>query len=238
MNAVRDLWYLVRFFHIVPPVPPLMTGSFAALTVASTVAIVHDPRGAPGALVPILLLQAFAASSGFALPARRGHYDLLFARGSSRTAIALVHWVTSIAAGVACWLVLAATEFAVNAGGHATLFTAGTCAAVFLVSTVPWAAGVALPRFSGGIGWLLVTVTLTTTFPSGVAGQWNPSSTRIEELPWAAWSFLVYPIGAVGQRLDPAQSLATVPALVLAISAMAIACRWIAERDVPLEAAQ
>jgi hypothetical protein len=32
--------------------------------------------------------------------------------------------------------------------------------------------------------------------------------------------------------------MAVVPSLTLAIAAMALACRWIAQRDVPLEAAQ
>ncbi len=195
---MRDLWYLVRFFHVVPPVPPMMTSTFVVLTLASTIAIVGDPAVASGALVPVLLLQSFAASSGFALPARRGHYDLLFTRGSSRTSIALVHWATSITPGLGSWLVLAVLEILMSAGASDRLLASGTCAAVFLVSTIPWAIGVALPRFSGGIGWLLVAVTATTTFSSGVMGEWTASSTRIEELAWPAWAFFVYPIGAVG----------------------------------------
>jgi hypothetical protein len=109
---------------------------------------------------------------------------------------------------------------------------------VFLVSTLPWAASVALPRFSAGIGWLLLAVTLATTFSSGVIGTWTASSSGLEELAWSAWSFFVYPIGAIGHPLVKTQFLAAIPALVLAVCAMVIACRWIAERDVPLEAAQ
>jgi hypothetical protein len=235
---VRDLWYLVRFFHVVPPVPSMMKGTFAVLTLAAVIAIVADAGAATGALVPILLLQAFAASSGFALPARRGHYDLLLTRGNSRTSIALVHWASSIATGIGSWFVLAVVEFVVSAGARATLLTSGSCAAVFLVSTLPWATSVALPRFSGGIGWLLLAVTLATTFSSPVLGAWDSTSTRIEELAWPAWSLVVYPVAAVGQRLTRAQLMAAVPAIALAICAMVIACRWIAGRDVPLEAAQ
>jgi len=36
---MRDLWYLVRFFHIVPPVPSMMVSTFVALTTASALAI-------------------------------------------------------------------------------------------------------------------------------------------------------------------------------------------------------
>ena len=235
---MRDLWYLVRFFHVVPPVPAMMKGTFAILTLASAIAIVVDAASAAGALVPVLLLQAFAASSGFTLPARRGHYDLLFSRGNSRTSIALVHWASSIATGINSWLVLAVLEIVVSAGARSTLVASGSCAAVLLVSTVPWATSVALPRFSGGIGWLLLAVTLATTFSSPVLGAWDATSTRIEDLAWPAWALVVYPFAAVGHSLTCAQLMAAVPAIALAICAMVIACRWIAGRDVPLEAAQ
>ena len=235
---MRDLWYLVRFFRVVPPVPSTMTTTFAVLTLASSVAIVYDARAAAGALMPVLLLQAFAASSGFSLPARRGHYDLLFTRGTSRSSIALVHWVASIAAGIMSWLALAILELVVTRGESGTLLASGTCAALFVVSTLPWATSVALPRFSSGIGWLLLTVTLAATFSSPVMGEWTTSSTRIEELAWPAWAFFVYPVGAVGQHLSRAQLVAAIPTLTIAVGAMVIACQWIAQRDVPLEASQ
>ena len=233
-----DLRYLVRFFHVVPPVPSMMTGTFAVLTLAAAIAIVGDSHAAAGALVPVLLLQVFAASSGFTLPARRGHYDLLFTRANSRTSIALMHWASSIGTGITSWLTLAMLEFIVSAGTRTTLLASGTCAAVLLVSTLPWALGVALPRFSAGIGWLLLAVTTATTFSRGVMGDWTAPSTRIEELAWPAWAFFVYPMGAIGQPLAGPQIMAVVPALTLAVFAMAISCRWIAQRDVPLEASQ
>jgi hypothetical protein len=235
---MRDLWYLVRFFHIVPPVPSMMVGTFLVLTIAAAAVIVSDPDRASGALVPVLVLQSFAASSGFLLPARRGHYDLLFTRGSSPTLIALVHWGTSIISGLSSWLALAVLELVVSTGTSQSLFASGTCAAVFVVSTLPWAITVALPRFAGGIGWLLVAVTATTTFSTSVMGDWTARSTRIEDLAWPAWSFFIYPVGAVGQHLARAQMMAVVPTLVLAVCAMVAACRWVAHRDVPLEAAQ
>jgi hypothetical protein len=235
---MRDLWYLVRFFRIVPPVPSMMMSTFVVLTIAAATAIVSDPERASGALVPVLVLQSFAASSGFSLPARRGHYDLLFTRGSRRALIGLVHWAMSIVSGLASWFALAVLELVVSIGRSQSLFASGTLAAVFLVSTLPWAITVALPRFSGGIGWLLVVVTATTMFSSGVMGEWTAASTRIEELAWPAWSFFLYPIGAVGQHLQRPQLVAVVPALALAVCSMVAACRWIAHRDVPLEAAQ
>lgn len=235
---MRDLWYLVRFFHIVPPVPSMMAGTFVVLTLAAGAAIVGSPTTASGALVPVLVLQSLAASSGFSLPARRGHYDLLFTRGNSRLLIALIHWVMSILPGLASWFTVAVVEVVVTGGANQTLFASGTCAAVFLVSTLPWAITVALPRFAAGIGWMLVAITATTTFSSGVMGGWAAASTRIEELAWLAWAFFIYPAGAVGQHLARPQMMAVAPALLLAMGAMVVACRWVARRDVPLEASQ
>ena len=235
---MRDVWYLIRFFSVVPPVPAMMVGTFVVLTMAGAGAIVGDPPHAGGALVPVLILQTFASSSGFSLPARRGHYDLLFTRGSSRALIALVHWATSVSPGLASWLVLSVVEITASAGTRATLAASGTVAAVFLVSTLPWAITVGLPRFSGGIGWMLVVVTTGTTFSTDVFAVWAVPSTRIEDLAWPAWAFFIYPITTVGESLDRKQLMAVTPALLLAVSAMVGACRWIAHRDVPLEAAQ
>jgi hypothetical protein len=235
---MTDLAFLVRFFHVVPPVPSMMTGTFAIVTLAAATAIVGNTNRAAGALVPVLLLQSLAASSGFALPARRGHYDLLLTRGKNRTLIAIVHWATSIAPGLASWLALATLELVVSRGGHASLLATGTCAAVFLVSTLPWAVTIALPRFSGGMGWLLIAVTAATTFSMDVMGQWSAHSTRIEELAWPAWSFLVYPVGALGHDLTGEEIVATVPALMLAVVSMVTACRWVSRTEFPLEASQ
>ncbi len=235
---MRDLLYLVRFFHIVPPVPSMMAGTFVVLTIAAGAAIAGNPTRASGALVPVLVLQSLAASSGFSLPARRGHYDLLLTRGNSRLVIALIHWVMSIFPGLASWFTVAVVEVVVTGGANQALFASGTCAAVFLVSTLPWAITVALPRFAAGIGWMLVAITATTTFSSGVMRGWTAASTRIEELAWPAWSFLIYPAGVVGQHLAGPQVIAVAPALVIAVGAMVVACRWVARRDVPLEAAQ
>ena len=69
--------YMFRFFLVVPPMPLLMIGAFAVITVAIAAVVVLNPSRATGALTPILLLQLFACSSGFDVPARRGHYDLL-----------------------------------------------------------------------------------------------------------------------------------------------------------------
>ena len=229
----------LRFFRVVVPVPGLIGRTFLIVALIGAVSIAGDPARAPGAMVPVLLLQSFAASSGVAVPARRGYYDLLLTGGHSRVWMALAHWLTSIAPGVATWLLDAGVEAAASGGVRTALLTSGTWAAMCLVSTLPWAITVRLPRFSGAIGWLLVLAMSTTMFPFTprvVSGPFTPSD--LESLSWSAWSFLIYPPGLVGQVLSGNQALVVAPALVLAGCSMAAACRSVVRASVPLEAAQ
>ena len=201
------------------------------------VAIVRDPLRSVDAMVPVLLLQLFAVSSGFEVPARRGHYDLLLTSGHPRVWLALVHWATSAAPGAVAWLVLAIVERAAGAGMHLNLVTSGTLTAMGLVSTLPWAINVRLPRFAGGIGWLLALAMSSHVWSSAGAPAGLPGP-GISQLVWPAWTVLVYPVGLVGRDLDLSQSVIAAPAVILAAGAMAAACLWVSRASVPLEAAQ
>jgi hypothetical protein len=216
--------YPLRFFRVVRAQPPLIVWTFACLVAVGSAAIVQQSTRGAGALLPVLLLQVFAASSGFEVPARRGHYDLLLTSGHRRTSMAVVHWASSIAPGAVSWLILAGVEAGVSRGAGTQLLTTGTIAAMVLVSTLPWAITVRLPRYSGAIGWLLALAISTSVWPA------------IHD--WSAWSFLVYPAGVVGRELSLRDSTVAAPAMILAAAAMAIAFRWIARASVPLEAAQ
>src|SRR5688572_22739335 len=133
------LLYLCRFFVVVPPMPLLMLGAFAVATLAAVAVILVDQSGAAGALTPLLLLQLFGAASGFDVPARRGHYDLLLTHGVARRWIIVGHWLASIAPGLIGWVVVAVVLQAVRGHDDVSLFSAGTLVAVALVSTIPWA---------------------------------------------------------------------------------------------------
>lgn len=93
-----------------------------------------------------------------------------------------------------------------------------------LVSVLPWALTIRLPRYSGGIGWLLVLALSTGVWPSAQA--------------WPAWRVLVYPVVLVGRDLSVNDALVAGPALFLSMVAMLMACRWVSRASVPLEAAQ
>jgi hypothetical protein len=216
--------YALRFFRVVTTLPTLILWTFVVVVGVGGAAIVRDSTRSAGAMVPVLLLQLFAASSGFEVPARRGHYDLLLTSGHRRVWMALVHWATSIAPGLMAWLTLAAFEGVASGWADRRLLTSGTLAAVGLVSTLPWAITVRLPRFSGGIGWLLALAISTSVWPSMQL--------------WSAWGVLVYPAGLVGQTLGVRDGLIAAPAVILALVSMVAACRWISRASVPLEAAQ
>jgi hypothetical protein len=215
--------------------PLLMIGAFVVMTVASAIVIVVDPLRAAGALTPILLLQLFGASSGFDVPARRGHYDLLLTHGGPRRWIIVAHWLASALPGVVSWLTLAAI-CAIAGRGHVSLFSSGTLVAVGLVSTIPWATTVRLPRFAGAIGWLLIVATVSLVTPGILTLDGTPG----ERSSWAqtAWASLVYPPVLVGEHLIGTDALRVVPGLLFAAIALAVAFRSVDRRDIPLEAAQ
>jgi hypothetical protein len=93
-----------------------------------------------------------------------------------------------------------------------------------------------LPRFSGGIGWLLALAISASLRP---APEFSIGSTGdLEGWLSSAWGFLVYPPGLVGRELAMPEGIITAPALVLACASMVVACRWVSRASVPLEAAQ
>jgi hypothetical protein len=235
MRAVRRL---LRFFHVVAPVPRLMLATFAAVTIAAAVLTLVQPAKAADAVAPLLLLQLFAASSGFSLPARRGHYDLILTAGESRVRIAAAHWMMSIAPGIASWLLLGAVEIARVGPGRASTITSGSCAAFILMSTIPWATSASLPRFAAAIGWQLLLSLLIVSLSADTAlrlfGSMEGGRAWIE----AMVAVLVYPPVLVGESIASARGLIVIPSLLVSAAAMACALMTIDRQDIPLEGAQ
>jgi hypothetical protein len=230
--------YMARFFAVVLPMPLLMIAAFGVVTAAVALVVVLDPSRAPGALTPILLLQLFACSSGFDVPARRGHYDLLLTHAGSRRLVVFGHWAASACPGIICWLTLAAIcRAALGADAGGLLLRTGSVVAVCLVSTIPWATTLRLPRFSGAIGWLLTVATMTLVAQGPLSG----APEQIEgwrSFIYMAWSVLLYPPVLVGRSLQGIEALAVVPSLVVAVGSLAAAFWSVQRRDIPLEAAQ
>ena len=232
---MRDFVYMVRFFAVVAPTPPLMWPAMlgAGLVAASLIIVGVDQTG--GVLTPLLLLQAFAASSGFMVPARRGHYDLLLTAGYGRVRIAAAHWSVSVLPGLAVWMAVAAVDL--GAEGAAGVLRGGTAIAFALVSTVPWAATVALPRFTAAIAWLLLLTMVMAVLPPEEAALLFAVSDATS-WPLAAAAVALYPVTLVGTDVVVQDAPRILPALVLAACSLAVALAWIGRQDIPLEAPQ
>jgi hypothetical protein len=218
---MADLRYLARYFRVVSPVPALMTGSLVVATLAGLVVIAAGAERDGAVAIPLIVLQAFSASTGFSGPARRGHFDLLLARGEPRVRIALLQWLTAIVPGLAGWLVLALATTVTHWRSANPLVVSGTLVAMLMVSTIPWAVTVALPRFSGAIGWLLL-------ISMGAMGgaEW-PAAVRA----------VIFPVALAGQPLGHRPEVLA-PAVLLSVVSVATALLWVHRADIPLEAAQ
>jgi hypothetical protein len=224
---IRQLLNLARFFIVVPVVPPAMLVGFGAATLVGAGALAIGVKPGPEALAPVLLLQLFAAASGFIVPARRGHFDLLLTRGDSRLAIATVHWAMSVLPGILSWAALATTE---RIYGGTSLTAHGTLLALFIVSTMPWSVTVPLPRLTGSILWLLVFAVAAAALPYRYESPASLSGGfRLQP------EDLLFPWILLGRDVHPSGT-----ALVVAgtIAAMLAAFVWIHRMDVPLESGQ
>jgi hypothetical protein len=162
---------LIRFFCIVRPWHPLVAAGLIVAVVLGGFLLAAGGIQPADALAPILLLQTLSVSSGFAGPARRGHYDFLIASGQKRLAIAAAHWAVSASPGMSAWLVLALIDLVANGGS--ALLSPQVCTGLMLSSTLPWAVTVPLPRLSGGLVWLVfdrvTSGAVATVVPTAVA---------------------------------------------------------------------
>ncbi len=234
---MRDFVYMIRFFSIVTPIPPLMAPAMLAVAGVAAVLILLDDGRSAAALTPLLLLQLFAASSGFMVPARRGHYDLLLTGGHGRVRIAATHWAATILPGIAMWLGVGMVGIVAADGPGASVLSSGSAVALALVSTVPWAATIALPRFTAAIAWLLLLATAAAVFPA------DRGYAVLDPLGSASWlgaslGVTLYPVALVGEDLIGARAALAVPAVAVAAGSMVAGFVWIGRRDIPLEAAQ
>lgn len=218
---MRGTAFLLRFFLVVPPVPGLMALAFGASVACGGVALALHATDPYRALAPIFLLQALAASSGFAVPARRGHYDLLLTSGVTRLRIGIAHLVASTLPGVVCWMIVAGLEAITGAGAAPVSTASGTTAAMVILSVLTWAATVPLPRLTGGILWLLLLVA-----PINHAAL--PAPLRAVVLPWTL----------VGANMSSFGPLAIALPAAVVCAAVLLALAWICRTDITLQVAR
>jgi hypothetical protein len=229
--AMHRASYVWRFFIVVPPVHRLLHVAMVVTTGVGAIVLLVDGRRAAVSMIPLLLLQLFAASSSFLTVARRGYYDLVFTSGERRVIVAAVHWAMSVLPGLLGWCALACLEVVVT--GDGALLAPGTMAALFIVSSIPWAVGVAWPRFAVAIGWLLalsgwwiLRPVAPVTFASSTAA--GSVASLVEPL--------LYPPLLIGDDMTGRLALPGAASVLVAAAAWVCACVWIDRTDVALEA--
>jgi hypothetical protein len=205
--------YALRYFQIVPVVPPLFNVAFAVAVAAAALRMMSGASAAIDALTPVLLLQLFVASSGFRFAARRGYYDLLLTSGTPRWQIAIAHCLVSILPGIVSWACIAALDVTLNRGGGWMSIAPGTCVAFVGASVIAWSVAVFSSRTATTVIWLLVL-----TIP--------------------AIGRLVSPVQLLGTTWSHANGLMLVSGCVTAGMAFTAAIASIVRGSAPLEAAQ
>src|SRR5213593_1351064 len=224
----------LRFFRVVSLHSPYLLLGLTLVGGLGVVTVSLDHAGGTHALTPVLVLQMFAASSGFQVPARRGHFDLLLSGGSTRIRIVLTHWALSALPGFAVWVVVGLVELVLSEGVHARAFSPGSAAALLLVSAVAWALTVPLPRLSGGVLWvvtMVIAVTMTTDWREALVAAARGDGTLVSR----AFLFLLFPFSLIGTPIELIDLPILVPVLISALVVWAAAIWWIVRTDIPLE---
>lgn len=229
--------YMLRFFWLVAPLPPLMAPAMLAAGLVAVGVVIVDPGRAAAAMAPLLLLQMFATSSGFMVPARRGHYDLLLTGGFSRGATAAVHWVVSALPGVAIYLAVVVAALIASGADAGAMQGPGAWLALALVSTVPWAATVALPRFTAAIAWLVLIAATVAVLDADALLLVRPLESGVPTV-LALVLLVLNPVALVGVERLPGSAVVTLPLVLLAGGSLLAATAWASRQDIPLEAPQ
>jgi hypothetical protein len=227
----------LHFFAIAPLHSRYMLLALAAVLVSGIGMLIVDPGKGADALTPLALLQMLAASSGFAVAARRGHLDLLLTAGPARVNVALAHLGLSILPGMLVWWALGLVEMLVARTVRPLAFASGSVVSLCVISALAWALTVRLPRLSGGIAWLL-------GIAMWIVG-WSGGSVVIEAVNEGRTSAFTHavvvtlcPFMLIGKRLSGGEAVLVLPSIALALVLSAYAVNWIVRMDVPLESAQ
>jgi hypothetical protein len=200
---------------------PAIVFTMIALVAWAGYLTVTAPDDLRGPYIVLMLCQAFAASTGYATRARRGHFDQLLAGRRARARFALTHLSISTLVGAAAWLVVCVVD-AIGGGGHWPLgLTPSALVSFVYLSSLAWALSVPFSRYSAGVLWLIVAIalagsgrllTLRNSYalaPHTWSGVWQ-----------AAGPALVFPPLVVGEPSGPPN---TVIALLLVAAGIAVA---------------
>jgi hypothetical protein len=216
------------------PSPALVVAMLALIAWAGYLTVTA-PDDLRGPYVVMLLCQSFAASTGYAHRARRGHFDQLLAGRPSRARFAVTHALMSASLGAVSWAAISTID-ALGGGGHRPLgFTPKAVAAFIYVSALAWAASVPFSRYSAGVAWLMVAVALAGSgWLLALRNNYVTESGTWTRVWHALGPVLLFPPVMVGELSSPSVALL---ALVIAAAGAGLAggVAFVAHYDLALE---
>lgn len=148
---------ILRFLNTVTPVRTVFLVPMAATLLFGIWLETQNPGSSDGAVIFLILLQLFAASTGFVSHARRGFYDPVLEQAPRRS-VAVAHFLCASAPGCAVLIGIGIAEVMAGGSGKAVAFRASSWTALALVSAVAWAISVRGGAVAGGGLWLLLSI--------------------------------------------------------------------------------
>ena len=212
---MKSLWP-GRFYAVVRLHPPHALAILAVIVGTGLWTTRVSPGELDSGLGMLLFVQMFLASSGFLVRARRGHFDPLLLGAGDRTGALVWHWLVSIAPGVAGWTCLAAAGYFMGSPAAVSAFVGGRAVALFIVSSLAWAAGFALPRGAAGVMWMAALLGLLVRhadLPGPAAALATSSSIVLRH----AATLMICPFLLIGDRLVVAPSAVWAAGLLSAV---------------------
>jgi hypothetical protein len=203
-----------RFFALV--LRPELTIAGSALVVLGTYAWVgvNDPSDIRQISVLALMVQMFAAATGYRERVLSGHFDPILVSGSPRAAVAASHWLVSIVPGALVWVLL------------------GT---LLYVSSISWALALPLTRYATGVVWIVVFVILAGgTELQTLHGAFLTDSAEWRDLFAQTGASLVCPMFLL-EHTDAARPTTLLLVTMVTAATMAAGGWFVATLDAPLK---
>ena len=145
---------MVKYFLAVRVCPSHALAVLVVITLFALVTVWLNPQELDSGLGLLLFAQMFLASSGFAIRARRGHFDPLLVHGTDRVATLAAHWCASIAPGLSAWVIVSLAGLCLGSPAAGSALAGVRMVALLMVSAVAWSAGFLLPRGAAGAMWV------------------------------------------------------------------------------------
>jgi hypothetical protein len=192
---------VVTFFLALRPFPAYGLAALAAATLFGVATVAWSPGELDSALGLVLFVQLFLASTGFVVTAHRGHFDPMLGHGRNRILALAAQWAVSIAPGMLAWAVIVSTALAMGSAMAWSAVAGTRAAAFFIVSSVSWSAGFALPRGGAGVIWTAGLIWLLLRHAELLI--WAGSDTTTLGLLRTAAVLVVCPFLLMGSHAQP-----------------------------------